>query len=427
MSEVFTIGANYRTAPLSLRESISMPTSSFPDRLLELKDACALPEAAIVSTCNRTEIYGLTPIKCLTCGEERQSCAREDGGCPAKTPQKVAQWLAGDYVDGIYRLNARRAVEHLFRVASGMESQIVGEPEITGQIKRAAFASRQAGLAGVVIGRLFDYSLSAAKDVRNKTDIGRHSVSYPALAVNIAAGIFLDFTEISVLFIGSGDMTAAGAPIFSDRGARRIVIAAKNFKRASQIADKLNAEVMTIAATRERLSEFDVVVCNSSSQVPIIGKGAVESAIAKRRRKPMMFADMAMPQDLEPEISCLPDVFVYTMEQFGQLAEKALSNRRKDLSKAETVVGTHVENFLRWLKQRARAPLLRDMHQESEALRQKEVAWAKNRLACGDSPEVVMESLSRRLAGKLLHAPSRIIADTDKLPRDDYPDPAKTP
>ena len=109
MSEVFTIGANYRTAPLSLRESISMPTSSFPDRLLELKDACALPEAAIVSTCNRTEIYGLTPIKCLTCGEERQSCAREDGGCPAKTPQKVAQWLAGDYVDGIYRLNARRA------------------------------------------------------------------------------------------------------------------------------------------------------------------------------------------------------------------------------------------------------------------------------------------------------------------------------
>ena len=113
---------------------------------------------------------------------------------------------------------------------------------------------------------------------------------------------------------------------------------------------------MTIAATRERLSEFDVVVCNSSSQVPIIGKGAVESAIAKRRRKPMMFADMAMPQDLEPEISCLPDVFVYTMEQFGQLAEKALSNRRKDLSKAETVVGTHVENFLRWLKQRARAP-----------------------------------------------------------------------
>ena len=423
MSEVFIIGANHRTAPLALRESISVPSSEVVQRLLELKDACTVSEAAIISTCNRTEIYGLIPSQCSECGEERQSCS--NGMCPDKIPNRVANWLAGDYVDGIYRLRDRPAVEHLFRVASGMDSQIIGEPEITGQVKKAAVASRQAGLAGVVIGRLFEHSLSASKDVRQKTDIGKHSISYPSLAASLAAGIFPKYSEMSVLFIGSGEMTTAGVTIFSNRGVRRITIAARNIKKALAVANDKNAEVISISAARERLAEFDVIVCCSSSQLPIIGKGAVESAMLKRRRKPIMFADMAMPRDLEPEISSMEDIFVYTLEQFGELAQKALENRQKDLPKAQMVVVEHVEKFFRWLKERRRVPLVNELRQHSENMRQLEVDWAKKRLICGDSPEVVLENMSRRLTKKLLHTPSRILAES-KLPDDDSDTPQES-
>lgn len=392
MSQICTIGINYRTAPLELREMVAVSADSVADKLRHLSRRCGLAEAAILSTCNRTEVY-----------------------CLSDRPQAVADWLAepgggGQY---IYRLQSEAAVRHLFRVASGLDSQLLGEPEITGQVKQFAQLAQQAGTAGTIITRLMEHALAAAKAVRTQTDIGRHSLSYPALALRAASGIFPRLEDTAVLFVGSGDMTFAGAPIFADKGVRRLAIAGRNSARTQEAAARVAAEALPSARLPGLLAEFDIVISASNSQVPIIGKGAVESALKRRQHKPMMFADLAVPRDLEPEIQQLPDVFVYHLDQFAAMADESGEKRREAARQGEAIIDVHTRRFCRWLLERNSSERVRDFRAAAERMRDEETRAALGRLTAGVAPQQVIEELSRRLAGRLLHAPTQCSRQSD--------------
>ena len=394
MTQVFSVGADFRTAPRALLDSICVPAASVIERLRQLKAESGIREAAVVSTCIRTEVY----------------CVAEDDGKDAARAQ-VAKWLAGNHDNNhFFRLEERAAVLRLFRIAGGLESQIIGETEITGQIKKAAAAAREAGAAGAVMSRLFDCSLSAAKAVRTTTAIGRHSLSYPALAAKAAEGIFPNLNEVAVLFVGTGDMTAAGAPLFKQKGAKQITVAGRDIARAQKAADVVGGGSFAIGDLPKRLAEFDVVVTSTASSVPLIGKGAVESALVARRRKPMMFADLAAPCDLESEISAMADVYVYDLAHFGKLAEASLDLRQLELPAAGALVEKYVDDFYAWLRARKNAPAVRDLRLRAEQTRREETDAALARIAAGEDAKKVMDDFSRRLTGKLLHAPSLIIS-----------------
>lgn len=387
MSDICTVGISYRTAPLVLRELIAVSADNVADRLHQLTRRCRLPEAAILSTCNRTEVY-----------------------CLAESPQAVADWLrevGGGGTVEIYQLKSANAVRHLLRVASGLDSQMLGEPEITGQVKQFAQLARQAGFSGTVINRLMEHALATAKVIRTRTQIGRHSLSYPALAARTAAGIFPDLRALSVLFVGAGDMAFAGLPIFADAGVRRLALAGRDLKKTEKIAAKYNAEAIAISRLAEVLAEFDVVLSATASQVPIIGKGAVESALQRRQRRPMMFADLALPRDLETEIQSLPDVFVYNLDQFGALAAESNEKRLAAASQAEVIIDEYTESFIRWLHERGNISRVQDFRSMAEKIRREETEAALARLAGGVAAEQVINDIASQLTGRLLHEPTR--------------------
>ncbi|MGI9337732.1 MAG: glutamyl-tRNA reductase [Gammaproteobacteria bacterium] len=390
MSQVFSIGADFRTAPRALLDSIGVPAANVIGRLRQLLATRAVREAAIVSTCIRTEVY------CVA-----------DGGEDARA--RVAGWLAGgggndDMTNGLFHLEDRAAVSRLFRIAGGLESQIIGETEIIGQIKKAAASAREAGSAGAVMSRLLDSSLAAAKAVRTATAIGRHSLSYPALAAQAATGIFGAFDDMSVLFVGAGQMTLTGAPLFARRGARKIAVAGRDLAKAQNIiAGYKNGEAFVIKDLPKRLAGFDVVISSTASSVPVIGKGAVESAVKARRKKPMMFADLASPRDLEGEIDAMDDVYVYDLAHFGRRAEASQQLRHLQLPAAAALTEKHVDAFYRWLHSRQNAPKAGELRRRAESTRQAETDAALGKLAAGEDPAKIIGALSRRLTGKLLH------------------------
>ena len=387
------MGISYRTAPLVLRELIAVSTESVADRLQQLTRRCRLPEAAILSTCNRTEIY-----------------------CLSDAPQSVADWLrevgAGESAQ-IYQLQSADAVRHLLRVASGLDSQMLGEPEITGQVKQFAQLARHAGFSGTVINRLMEHALATAKVIRTRTQIGKHSLSYPALAARTAASIFPDVRALSVLFVGAGDMAFAGLPIFADTGVRRLALAGRNQKKTEKIAAKYGAEPIAIARLADVLAEFDVVISATASQVPIIGKGAVESALRRRQHRPIMFADLALPRDLEAEIQDLPDVFVYNLDQFGALAAESNNKRLLAAAEAEIIIDDYTEQFIRWLRERGNLGRMQSFRAVAEQIRREETETALARLTGGVAAPQVVEDIARRLTGRLLHEPTRCVRQND--------------
>ncbi len=329
MSQLFSIGADYRMASATVRDMISVSADSVSAKLRQLTANGIASEAALVSTCNRTEVY------CLT-----------------QRPEEVAQWLGGNANDSLFRLCAEDAVRRAFCVASGLESQILGENEITGQIKRAAQIARDSGTSGVLVNRLMEKSLAAAKAVRTQTNIGGHSMSYCGLAARAAAGIFADFNQLAVLFVGTGEMTHAGIPIFAGRGAKRIAVTSRTLAHAEQLAATADGDAFPLSQLPDIIGEFDVVISATASPIPIIGKGAVERALAYRRRRPMVFADLGVPHDLEHEIATLPDVFVYTLAQLGAQAEQSQRARQQAAHLSKDIINQHVEDFCLWWQKR---------------------------------------------------------------------------
>jgi glutamyl-tRNA reductase len=406
--QLLAIGINHTTAPVSLRERVAFPLEQIKPALGALRTHLAGrngTEAAILSTCNRTEIYCATDL--LVSGNEGF--------------EHTLRWLAqhhsvpaDDLAPHLYSLPQSEAVRHAFRVASGLDSMVLGETQILGQLKDAVRTAGEAGALGTYLNQLFQRTFSVAKEVRGQTEIGAHSVSMAAAAVRLGQRIFESISSQRVLFIGAGEMIALCATHFAAQMPRQIVVANRTVERgerlAAQLAEQgLNTESIRLSELGARLHEFDIVVSCTASSLPIIGLGAVERAIKLRKHRPMMMVDLAVPRDVEPEVARLNDVFLYTVDDLGAIVREGNAMRQAAVAQAEAIIESRVQNFMHWLDTRSVVPVIRDLQEQGEVLRQAELERARRMLARGDDPEAVLEALSGALTRKFLHGPTQAL------------------
>ena len=396
---ILTLGLNHQTAPLALREKVSFPGDALREALADLRRALRslVPESAILSTCNRTEIYCATP----SAGEAHAA---------------IAEWLSSrqgmqaSHLNAyLYSLPDGQAVRHAFRVASGLDSMVLGEPQILGQMKEAARAAQDTGALGTHLHQLFQRSFAVAKEVRSTTEIGAHSVSMAAAAVRLAKRIFEDLREASVLFVGAGEMIELAATHFAAQHPRRVVVANRTLERAQRLAHRFGGDTMRLAELPERLEEFDVVVSCTASSLPIIGLGMVERATRARRRKPIFMVDLAVPRDIEPEVERLDDVFLYTVDDLGRQVAAGQESRKAAVAQAEAIIETRVDAFMQWLSSRRAVPAIRALHSRGDAIRAAELERARRMLDGGHDPHEVIEALAHALTGKFLHGPTALL------------------
>jgi glutamyl-tRNA reductase len=314
----------------------------------------------------------------------------------------------------VYSLGQSQAVRHAFRVASGLDSMVLGETQILGQMKDAVRTATEAGALGTYLNQLFQRTFAVAKEVRGTTEIGAHSVSMAAAAVRLAQRIFESIAEQRVLFIGAGEMIELCATHFAAQTPREVVIANRTLERGEKLAEALsnqglNARAVRLAELPTKLAEFDIVVSCTASTLPIIGLGAVERAIKQRRHRPMFMVDLAVPRDIEPEVARLSDVFLYTVDDLGAIVREGNALRQAAVAQAEAIIETRVQNFMHWLDARSVVPVIRDLHAHAESLRQGELERAQRMLARGDDPVQVLEALSQALTKKFLHGPTHAL------------------
>jgi glutamyl-tRNA reductase len=367
-------------------------------------DVGSLSEAAIVSTCNRTELY-----------------------CAVDTPERagiaLAEFVAAekgigpeDLARASYTLPKGDAVRHAFRVASGLDSMVLGEPQILGQMKQAERLAREAGGLGLLLNHLFQRTFAVAKEVRTSTEIGARSVSMAAAATKMAERIFGDLEQCHLLFVGAGEMIELTATHFAARHPKSITVANRTLERAHALANRLHGRALALAELPESLARFDVVVSCTASALPIIGLGMVERAVRARRHRPMVVVDLAVPRDVEPEVARLDDVFVYTVDDLGRMVQVGHESRQAAVAQAEAIIESRVRDFESWLASRATVPLIRDIRQRAEDMRLREFERALRQLARGDAPDSVLEKLSQSLTNKFLHAPISVLNDAAAAP-----------
>jgi glutamyl-tRNA reductase len=391
---LWALGLNHTTAPLDLRGRFAFALDQVAPALTRLRQMHAQrPEAALLSTCNRTEVY------CAS-GEVQIDHTLDWLAQAGQVPVHALQ-------EHTYVLQNGQAARHAFRVASGLDSMVLGEPQILGQMKSAVRVAQDAGALGTTLNQLFQRSFAVAKEVRSSTDIGAHSISMAAAAVRLASQLFEDLSQVKVLFVGAGEMIELTATHFAARSPRHVAIANRTVERGEKLAHRFGGEAMRIADLPERLHEFDVVVSCTAAQVPIIGLGAVERALKKRRRRPMFMVDLAVPRDIEPEVKDLGDVYVYTVDDLAHVVQTGQASRQAAVAQAEVIIDAGVQSFMHWLDQRSPAsgvvPLIRELNAQADEWRAVELARARKRLAQGEDVEAVLESLSRGLTQKMLH------------------------
>lgn len=386
---LYTLGLNYQTAPIEVRERVAFTPDALTEALRDLIGARHVKEAAILSTCNRTEVY-----------------------CHGDDPSSVARWLesahnleANALAPHIYTLPQEKAVTHAFRVASGLDSVVLGEPQILGQMKHAVRSAEAAGSLGLVLNRLFQRTFAVAKDVRTQTDIGTASISMAAAAVKLAERIFPSLQEQRLLLVGAGEMIELAATHFAARQPRSITVANRTLERGVKLADRFAADAITLNELPERLAHFDIVVTCTASSLPIIGKGLLERVIKQRRHAPIFIVDLAVPRDVESEASTLDDVFLYSVDDLTEIIRDNLQIRRESVVQAEQMIAEQTRHFLRWLEGRSMVPTITALSSHHDALRMAELESARRLLAAGGSPEQVLDALARGLTNKLLHAP----------------------
>lgn len=387
---VWALGINHTTAPLDVRGRFAFAMDQIAPHLQTLRASLArAPEAAIVSTCNRTEIY----------------CAGEEAALEA-----TLDWLArsGGVSAGVlrshtYHLEDARVARHAFRVASGLDSMVLGEPQILGQLKDAVRAADAAGALGTTLSQLFQRSFAVAKEVRSSTEIGAQSISMAAAAVRLAGQLFEDLRQVRVLLVGAGDMVTLCAAHFAAKNPLSLTIANRTVERGEALALRFGGTVMRLADLPDRLHEFDAVISCTASSVPLIGLGAVERALKKRKHRPMFMVDLAVPRDIEPEVQALEDVYLYTVDDLSGVVQTAQANRQAAVAQAEAIVDAGVDHFMHWLHQRHTVPLIQALNQQADQWRAAELARARKLLAKGEPAEAVLEALSKGLTQKMLH------------------------
>src|SRR6476661_6623892 len=390
---VWALGINHTTAPIDLRGRFAFALDQVAPTLDALRQSfqglSRKPEAAILSTCNRTEIYCAGPEHALD--PTIEWLATSGGVQPALLRSHA------------YMLRDGMAARHAFRVASGLDSMVLGEAQILGQLKDAVRVAEQAGALGTTLNQLFQRSFAVAKEVRTSTEIGAHSISMAAAAVRLAGQLFEDLTKIKVLFVGAGEMIELAATHFAARNPARIAIANRTLERGEKLATRFGGQVMRLADLPGRLHEFDIVVSSTASQLPIIGLGAVERAVKVRKHRPMFMVDLAVPRDIEPEVKALEDVYLYTVDDLAQVVQTGQANRQAAVAQAEAIIDAGVQSFLHWMDQRRAVPLIQQLNAQADEWRAAELARARKAIARGDDVDAVLDAMSRGLTQKMLH------------------------
>jgi glutamyl-tRNA reductase len=391
--QLFTFGINHQTAPLAVREQIAFNVDTLDGALRDLVGNGAAKEATILSTCNRTEIY-----------------------CSTNEPTQAVDWLASyhhvpaaDIEPYIYRLPQEQAVKHAFRVASGLDSMVLGEPQILGQMKQAVRQAEQAGTLGFLLHKLFQRTFSVAKDVRTQTEIGANLVSMAAAAVKLAERIFPSIAEQRILFIGAGEMIELNAVHFAARNPQHITVANRTLERAQVLARRINGHAITLNELPEQLAQHDIIITCTASTLPILGKGMVERALKARKHRPLFIVDLAVPRDVEKEVAELSDVFLYTVDDLSDVVRDGQDARQGAVKEAEVIIDSGVNEFIHWMESRGVVPTIRAMRDHAERQRRSEMEKALKMLAKGDNPEKVLDVLSASLTNKFLHAPTQAL------------------
>lgn len=392
-ADVLTFGLNHVSAPVAVRERVAFPLEVLKPALagLRLAFGSAVREAAILSTCNRTEVY----------------CAADPG-----VGEKLPAWLAEfnrlearALTPHLYQYEKNDAVRHAFRVASGLDSMVLGEPQILGQMKTAVRAAAEAGTLGTLLHQLFQRTFSVAKEVRTQTAIGAQSVSMAAASVRLAERVLGNLSQASVLFIGAGEMIELCATHFAAVRPQQMAVANRTLARAQVLAGRFDGHTIKLSDLPDHLHNYDVVVSCTASSLPILGLGMVERAARARRHRPIVMVDLAVPRDIETEVGRLADVYLYTVDDLGRMVQSGTDARRAAVVQAEAIIETRVQNFMHWMSNRAIVPTIIDYQHNADQLRLAELERAQRMLARGMAPEQVIEQLAYGLTQKYMHGP----------------------
>lgn len=408
------LGLNHNTAPLSLREKVSFGPDEIGDTINLMRSFLSSPtqggvqEIAILSTCNRTEIY----------------CAAQDTKLASKSLQSFLSSQKNiretELEEHLYKLVHEEAVQHAFRVASGLDSMVLGETQIVGQMKKAEKIARSVGSLGLYLNYLFQKTFAVAKEVRSTTEIGAHSISMAAAAVRVANRIFGDLSESNILYVGAGEMIELCATHFGAQNPKKVTVANRTEARAEALATAIGGNPVRLSELSEIISDYDIVVSCTASSLPIIGLGMIQRAIKKRRFRPMFIVDLAVPRDVEQEISELDDVYVYTVDDLGKVVQSGIKERQASVHQAEALIQKRVMDFHNWIQARNAVPQIKVLQNRAEKLRSIELKRARRALLKGENIEDVLDVLSKSLVNKLIHDSLVTLKNNQKLSDEDY-------
>ncbi|WP_105200651.1 MULTISPECIES: glutamyl-tRNA reductase [unclassified Pseudoalteromonas] len=394
---IVALGINHKTASVDLREKVAFSAEQLDRALQQLTMQDEFAESVIVSTCNRTEIY----------------CSLESG-----TPEQVLQWLAEfhcldieELADNVYSYDHNDAIAHLMKVACGLDSLVLGEPQILGQIKQAYASAKKNGGVGVLFERLFQRTFSVAKQVRTETNIGASAVSVAYAAVNLAKHIYGQLNNTSVLLIGAGETIELVARHIHQHSPKSMTVANRTLDRARNLADEFAAGVISLAQLPEQLANADIVISSTASTLPIIGKGVVEQALRTRKNKPMLFIDIAVPRDIESQVAELDDAYLYSVDDLQAIVSENMATREQAAEQAQGIIAAKVEEFASWLKSLDSLDMIRDYRNEVTQTKEQLLERALSQLASGKEPDKVMVELANKLTNRLMHAPTKAIKD----------------
>lgn len=410
---LLALGLNHKTAPVDIREQASFSQETLGDSLRELQNISGVNEAAIVSTCNRTEIY---------CGIEADSVSNViewmHEHLDARSPEQFSPYLFQHF--------DQNAVQHLLRVCSGLDSMVLGEPQILGQIKQAFQLASENGTVGKQLAQLFQHAFTVAKQVRTDTAIGSSPVSVAFAAVSLAKQIFGDLNNQSVLLIGAGETIELAARHLYSSGIGSMTIANRTLQRAQLLGEEYSATAVEIRDIPSVLHKADIVIASTAAPLPILGKGAVEDALKTRRHEPMLMVDIAVPRDIEPQVAELDDVFLYTVDDLQNVVEEGRKSRQKAADQAEEIVLSQVDQFMRKLRAMSAMGTIKEFRQNANGLQQELLEQSIQQLNNGGDPEKVLRRFAHNFTNKLLHTPSARLREAGEDGRMDVIESAAT-
>ena len=394
---LIALGINHNSAAVEVRERVAFAPEQAGEALEDACEAVGIDEVVILSTCNRTELYAIVP----------------EGLSLADKAVQLIDWMANyhhlsaqELRQSAYHFEAERALHHVVQVASGLDSMVLGEPQIFGQLKSAFAVATDAGTVGTELGRLFPRIFSIAKRVRTDTAIGENPVSVAYAAVDLASHIFTDLSKSNALLVGAGETIELVARHLIEAGVSRIVIANRTLGRARELAQKFSAEAVLLSEIPEQLLDADIIITSTASQLPILGKGAVEQALKIRKHRPFLMVDIAVPRDIEAQVGDLRDVYLYSVDDLREIIDQNLRSRRSEASKADEIIAEGVLRYLEERRSLAAVDLVKEYRQMAEQLREQELQRALRGLSRGDDPGQALAQLARGLTNKLIHAPT---------------------